>query len=609
MKNKSISFCGQNLVIRYLPQAATAVDIAFAGFSAGNPLDPVATFDVLFDQETDSFSVTTEGEEIGAELDLADLTLLLSARAAYEFACTITDGLVIYGAAVQASGGSILIPGRTENSRLIAWLVQQGYKYLTSELICLAQNDQLFASLPCPLFIRQEERPVLEPIIMEFIAPKNSSRILRSRTGMVLSSGILSDDFSGEPAAGQQKLAFLLFAEYQQNSRFSLESVSPAQATGRLMGCLANHHKLGTKNVTRLAALTRQIPALSLRYADLGQLENILPPILDFILAAEGTRPNLQRAALKAFSRLTAAEHPPQKQLFLLQQATPPGKKRKITIGMATYDDFDGVYFSVQALRMYHPEIIDQCEILVIDNHPDGPCAESLKKLDTSIDGYRYVPLPDVQGTAAGRNALFQHAGGDYVLCMDCHVFLVPGAVHKLAEYFSAHPDSPDLLQGPMIHDNLKSISTHFKPVWRGGMYGVWGHDPRGDDPAGEPFDIPMQGVGLFACRRKAWPGFNPSFYGFGADEGYIHEKFRQAGGRTLCLPFLRWLHRFDRPMGAPYPVHWKDRIHNYLLGFTELGLDTAPVKDHFTKLLGAEKVAALFKEIEKEIAGSPSCP
>ena len=134
-------------------------------------------------------------------------------------------------------------------------------------------------------------------------------------------------------------------------------------------------------------------------------------------------------------------------------------------------------------------------------------------------------------------------------------------------------------------------------------MYGVWGHDPRGDDPDGEPFDIPMQGIGLFACRRDAWPGFNPRFHGFGADEGYIHEKFRQAGGRTLCLPFLRWLHRFARPLGAPYPLRWKDRIRNYLLGFAELGLDAAPVREHFTALLGSEQAEAVFREVAAEMA------
>ncbi len=113
-------------------------------------------------------------------------------------------------------------------------------------------------------------------------------------------------------------------------------------------------------------------------------------------------------------------------------------------------------------------------------------------------------------------------------------------------------------------------------------MYGVWATDERGKDPDSEPFEIPMQGLGLFACRRDAWLGFNPRFSGFGGEEGYIHEKYRQAGQRTLCLPFLRWLHRFSRPGGVVYPNTLQDRIRNYCIGFDELGLDTEPVAAHF---------------------------
>ena len=37
---------------------------------------------------------------------------------------------------------------------------------------------------------------------------------------------------------------------------------------------------------------------------------------------------------------------------------------KKLTIGMATYDDYDGVYFSIQAIRMYHPEILKDIEFI-----------------------------------------------------------------------------------------------------------------------------------------------------------------------------------------------------------------------------------------------------
>jgi hypothetical protein len=265
---------------------------------------------------------------------------------------------------------------------------------------------------------------------------------------------------------------------------------------------------------------------------------------------------------------------------------------KKLTVGMATYDDYDGVYFTLQAIRLYHPEILTQVDFVVIDNNPDGACADALKELRNWIQNYRYIPKGEVSRTAI-RDCVFQEARGEFVLCVDCHVLIANGALQRLIDYCGANPETNDLLQGPLIYDDLSGYSTHFEPEWRDGMYGTWATDPRGADADAKPFEIPMQGLGVFACRRGAWPGFNPAFRGFGGEEGYIHEKFRQNGGKTLCLPFLRWLHRFNRPPGASYPVRWEDRVRNYLIGFREIGRDTAPVVAHFREHLG-EPVWAL---------------
>jgi hypothetical protein len=261
--------------------------------------------------------------------------------------------------------------------------------------------------------------------------------------------------------------------------------------------------------------------------------------------------------------------------------------RKKLCIGMATFDDYDGVYFTVQAIRLFHPEVVEETEIVVIDNHPGGPCANHLKALEKWVTGYRYVPFHSYQGTSA-RNAVFEEANAEYVLCIDCHVLLAPGSLRRLIDYFDSHPDTPDLLQGPLIYDDLRTFSSHMNPTWSCGMYGVWGTDPRAADPAAEPFEIQMQGLGAFACRKQAWPGFHPQLRGFGGEEGYIQEKFRRAGGRTLCLPFLRWVHRFARPRGVPYPNTWEDRIRNYLLIAGELGLDPSPAIQHFRAHLGS---------------------
>lgn len=282
---------------------------------------------------------------------------------------------------------------------------------------------------------------------------------------------------------------------------------------------------------------------------------------------------------------------------------TPRGARRLLSIGMATYDDYDGVYFSVQAIRLYHPEVTDRSEILVVDNHPGGPCSRPLKDLDRQVAGYRYVPYGRTQGTGV-RDVVFREANAEFVLCMDSHVLFRPGALARLVDHLAAHPDSPDLWQGPLVGDDLEVMSTHLEPGWRDGMYGTWAIDRRGLDPHGAPFEIPMQGLGVFGCRRSVWPGFNPRLRGFGGEEGYLHEKIRRAGGRTLCLPFLGWVHRFGRPAGPPYPVSVEDRVRNYLLVHDELGLDPGPAIEHLEQAFGASRVRPLVESVQQELRG-----
>ena len=294
----------------------------------------------------------------------------------------------------------------------------------------------------------------------------------------------------------------------------------------------------------------------------------------------------------------------------------------KLTIGMACYDDFDGVWFTINALRLYHAECMPDVEFIVVDNNPhssDGQCVRRF--LEGWVPNARYVEYHGAVGTAAPRNEVFRQAAGDVVLCLDPHVLLEPDTVRRLIQFYDTNPDCLDLIQGPLVYDDLKSYSSHFNDEWREQMWGTWGTDPRGsfqshreyhtDPVTGEltikvstvdesPFDIPAQGLGLFSCRRHAWLGFHPGFYGFGGEEFYIHEKFRQAGRRTLCLPFLRWIHRFNRPRGVPYPLMTEHKFRNYVLGLRELQLPVQWAAEHFAKHLSKQSLEKILKDPDR---------
>ena len=281
-----------------------------------------------------------------------------------------------------------------------------------------------------------------------------------------------------------------------------------------------------------------------------------------------------------------------------------------LTIGTATYDDYTGLYMTIQAMRLFHREALKSapCELIVVDNHPESADAKDAANLIKNWvrDDFaqaRYVPFTGVVGTSAPRDLIFRESQADAVLVLDSHVMLAPGAIGRLLRYFQEHPDCNNMLHGPMLYDDLKNFSTHFDDQWRAEMWGTWGTDPRGENPDGEPFEIPGCGLGLFACRREAWPGFPPGLQGFGGEEMSIHAMFKQLGRTTLCLPFLRWLHRFGRPAGPPYPVTRRNKIRNYLIWAKALGMAPDRVRDHF---VGEIKVSAQeFDAIYQEVQGT----
>jgi glycosyltransferase involved in cell wall biosynthesis len=251
----------------------------------------------------------------------------------------------------------------------------------------------------------------------------------------------------------------------------------------------------------------------------------------------------------------------------------------KLTIGMPCYRNFSEVFFTVESLKLHHN--LKDTEIIVVDNFGD-PDTEKFARAAR----VRYEKYTDITGVSAAKNRVFELAKGEYVLCMDSHILLAPGALDNI-------PESDNFIQGPLVHASCTQYVYEWLPVWRAHMWGIWGKNvsvlPK------DPFEIWAMGAGFFLCRRDTWLKFNPQFRGFGGETGYIQEKYRKSGRKIICQPSLAWLHMFDRKV--PYPLKMVDRVRNYLLGFEELGLDTKPIVDNFDPKLIAEARLILSKE------------
>jgi hypothetical protein len=333
---------------------------------------------------------------------------------------------------------------------------------------------------------------------------------------------------------------------------------------------------------------------------------------------------------------------------------------------MATNNDFDGVFFTVQALRMYHADVMRESELVIVNNgDPDSPASKELRATagwwygqtreaktregagaPHTLGHFQYHELKYPKGTAAPRDMVFRVAQGEFVLCMDCHVLLWEGSLNRLLRGYPNYGD--DLITGPLTYYGLETFSTHFDDVWRDQMWGTWNvawecpdcgmlfsslQRPEGkmvltqlmskhpmasfnrcrcgrmlpsnidwarhedalkraglkcvaEDMDHQPIEIPAQGLGLFGARRDSWLGFNDKFRGFGGEEWYIHEKYRRAGRRCLCLPYLRWMHRFGYVGTPPYAPRLWDKARNYWIGHHELGIPQDRMRENLSKAL-----------------------
>lgn len=268
--------------------------------------------------------------------------------------------------------------------------------------------------------------------------------------------------------------------------------------------------------------------------------------------------------------------------------------------------------------------------VLVCDAHLIWPGPQSISKGRFAASGTIKPVKPS--HSLAHQDSIFQIKPEGYY----------PGPIDMLNEFFRQNPDTQDLYSGPLLYDTLDNRATHFDDYIRGEMVGIWGwawqcpcgmdglrftpHQPQQgmphrayglfmgfvpvtrcgncekslptdlsesnlrlqgytrlgefyDDP---PFEIPGMGLGAFACKRDAWLGFNEHARGFGGEEMYIHEKFRMAGRKAWCLPFLPWNHRFSKVGTIQFQATLWNKVRNYVLEWNELGKDLAPIYQHF---------------------------
>lgn len=273
-----------------------------------------------------------------------------------------------------------------------------------------------------------------------------------------------------------------------------------------------------------------------------------------------------------------------------------------LTIGMPVYNDYAGVAFTITSLLLHHPEVLPDVEFLVVDNNPDCPEGRDVAHmLKHNVPNSHYVAFKPYSGTLV-KNQVVAAAQTEYVLCCDSHVMFKPGSIAKLIKFLKATGSCNDLFQGPLIDAKGSIHATHMLPAFRSTNFGIWGtyRTPEMDNP--DMYELPLQGCGIFCCRRDSWLGFHPAMHQFGSEEGYIHEKYRISGRKAYSLPFLQWWHLFrNESRNIHYTMRTEHKYRNMLIAWTEIDLPLNLVEDFFAPHL-LESIRAPIRQSVAEL-------
>jgi len=270
----------------------------------------------------------------------------------------------------------------------------------------------------------------------------------------------------------------------------------------------------------------------------------------------------------------------------------------KLTIGMANWDDPEGAWWTLCAIRQYHvPAGSTDVELLVIDDMPDK---QSELENACRLANTRYEHFSKNKGPAHAKDSVWELAKGDYVLLLDSHVLLAACSVQYILDAIDSDLIGKDLWTGPLLNESGATIATELLPEWRGDFFGIWFTDP--ELPKIKIKEIEGHGSAYTLMKREHYPYFSKNFRGFSGEELYLHQKVRNNGGKCYSHQELGWTHRFLRSRPITYTLTLNDKLRNYLVASYEMSWSIKQVCDYFKRKLLADHYKNVLDDVKELI-------
>lgn len=173
----------------------------------------------------------------------------------------------LHAGAVRRDSRCIILPGKSGKgkSTLTAWLVANGYQYLTDELVFLG-NDGSVSPLIRPINLKVNEKHK-----SWLLDEDHSGEIITSDNGSMIPHRLLNPAFS----VCQPQVTDIIFPEFKEGAEGSLAEVSPAKCALNLIQSHVNARNLDGHGIADISAIVRRCRSYRFTYGDFADLEAI----------------------------------------------------------------------------------------------------------------------------------------------------------------------------------------------------------------------------------------------------------------------------------------------------------------------------------------------
>jgi hypothetical protein len=217
----------------------------------------------------DRLTLFRDAERVGEFMELGAAAEALLGESVYHLVDRSSGGLVVHGAALSYDGErALLLPAASGAGKttLCLWLLAQGARYLTDELVWIPQGGQRLHAFTRPLNLKLGSRAVLDSLL-----PQPSPQVLRWAAGDLVDPGA----FHARKPLASAELALVVFPRYRQGAEPRLEPLTAGKLTQELLGTVANARNLPRHGLGETARLASCVRGFRLEYGDTAQLPEL----------------------------------------------------------------------------------------------------------------------------------------------------------------------------------------------------------------------------------------------------------------------------------------------------------------------------------------------